>query len=291
MPRPRYSFSSHRTRRTDNIKKQRPKYPELAKTVVEDSDIILEILDARFIEETRNKDLEEEILKKNKRIIYILNKADLVEPSKISKEQLKQILPYVFVSCKDRVGIRELRKKIQMESKKIHKKPLTEDQIKQGFDNRIKVGVIGYPNTGKSSLINTLVGKSAAGVGSDAGFTRGMQKVRLTSEVVLVDTPGVIPKKEYSQSKTELITRQTKVGGRSYSQVRNPEEVVHLIMTDHPGVLEEHYKLDTRGDVDELLERLGRKKGILKKGGESNTDLVARNILKEWQTGKIKRGS
>lgn len=286
---PRYSFSSHRTRRTENIKKQRPKYPELAKTVVEDSDIILEILDARFIEETRNQELEGEILKKGKKIIFILNKADLVDLTKIPKEQLKEIFPYAFISCKEREGIRELRKKIQIESKRITKKPLTDDQIKQGFDNRIKVGVIGYPNTGKSSLINTLVGKSAAGVGSDAGFTHGLQKVRLTSEIILIDTPGVIPKEQYSQTKTDKLTRHTKVGGRSYSQVRNPEDVVHLIMTDHPGVLEEHYKLDTKGDVDEFLEKLGKKKNLLKRGGDSNTDMSAKFILKDWQEGKIRK--
>ncbi|VVB79782.1 GTPase Der [uncultured archaeon] len=286
---PRYSFSSHRTRRTENIKKQRPKYPELAKAVIEDSDIVLEILDARFLEETRNKELEEEILKKGKKVIFILNKADLVDPKKIPKEQLKELLPYVFISCKEREGVRELRKKLQIESKRIVRKPLTAEQIKQGFDNRIKVGIIGYPNTGKSSLINVLVGKNAAGVGSDAGFTRGMQKVKLTSDIVLIDSPGVIPKDQYSQIKTDKITKNTKVGGRSYSQVRNPEDVVHLIMTDHPGILEEHYKLDTKGDVDELLDRLGRKKGILKRGGEPNTDLVARNVLKEWQTGKIRK--
>ncbi len=285
---PRYSFSSKHTRNIENIRKQRPKYTELALKVIDESDIILEVLDARFIDETRNKELEELIVKKKKKLIFIINKYDLVDVKNLNKTLLKELMPYCFVSCKEREGIKDLRKKIQIASKRVDKKPLTSEQEKLGFDNRIKVGVIGYPNTGKSSLINILVGKSSAGVGSDAGFTRGIQKVKLSSNVVLVDTPGVIPRDEYHHSKTEKLARHTKLNARASSQVRNPENVVTLIMEEHPELLEKHYNIDAKGDVDYFLEELGKKRGFLKKGGETNTDMGARVVLKDWQTGKIK---
>ena len=81
----RYSFSSRRTRKIDNIRKQKQKYPTIADKIVESSDIILEILDARFPEETRNPEIEEEIIKKGKRIIYVFNKSDLVDKRKLRK--------------------------------------------------------------------------------------------------------------------------------------------------------------------------------------------------------------
>ena len=106
--RPRYSFSSRHTGKIRNIRKQRGKYPLIAKKIIEDSDIILEILDARFIQETRNEKFEEEIKQKNKRIIYVLNKADLIEKSHAKLP--KELSPYVFVSSTERKGIKELKR-------------------------------------------------------------------------------------------------------------------------------------------------------------------------------------
>jgi ribosome biogenesis GTPase A len=175
-----YTYSSHRTRRIEKIRKQRVKYPQVAKNIVDTSDIILEVLDARFLEETRNRELEKEIEKQDKKIIYVLNKSDLVKSSKL-KEIKGTVYPYVLVSCIKRKGIKDLRnliKRLAKDVEKREKREILKDKVVLGEDNRIKVGVIGYPNAGKSSLLNLLAGKSAAGVGADAGFTRNVQKIR-----------------------------------------------------------------------------------------------------------------
>lgn len=276
--RPRHSFSSRHTGKIKNIRKQKGKYPSIAQKVIQDSDIILEILDARFIQETRNEKFEEEVKKKNKRIIYVFNKADLIDKNNLKLSS--ELIPYVFVSSTQRKGIKELRNRIKIEAKKVEKKP--EDY------HKIIVGIIGYPNTGKSSLINSLIGKSSAGVGSDAGFTKSMQKIKLTQDIVLLDSPGIISEKEYSQQDKEKISNHAKLGARSYSQVKNPELVVATIIRDYPGVLERTYKINSKGDSEKLLEELGKRKGFLKRGGEVNEDATARLILKDWQTGKIK---
>jgi hypothetical protein len=187
----------------------------------------------------------------------------------------------VFFSCISREGSKELREKIKIESKKIK---IPEDKTL----NKITVGVIGYPNTGKSSLINILIGKKSAGTGAEAGFTKGMQKLRLTSEIVLLDSPGVIPQEEYSGVEQEAISKHAKVGGRSYSQVREPEFVIAYLMREFPGILEKHYDIPADGDSEILLEELGTKRGFLKKKGVVNTDQIARFVLRDWQEGKIK---
>ncbi len=272
--RAKYIFSSRKTKRatkSPKLRKQKEKYPSLVEKIIEDSDIILEVLDARFVRETRNIELEKKIKRKKKKIIYVLNKSDL------TKKTSSKIPQSINVSCKTKKNIKKLRDKIKIVSKKI--KP---------SNDKIIIGVIGYPNTGKSSLINLLVGKSKAGVGADAGFTKGIQKIRLANEIILLDTPGVIPNEEYSNIEKEKIAQHTIVGGRSYSQVKDPEMVIAKLIKDYPDVLEEHYKTEAKADAEKILNELGKKWNFLKKKGLIDSDKTARKILKDWQAGVIR---
>lgn len=274
--------SSMKTRSPLSKDTSKAKFPALVEKIIQMSDIILEILDARFITETRNPEFEEHIKKLGKKIIYVFNKADLVDIKKIKKEEIKDLIPRVFVSAITRSGGKELRDKIK----------ITASTIKNPVDTALKkvtVGIIGYPNAGKSSLLNLLVGKPAAGVGADAGFTKGIQKVGLTSRIVLLDSPGVIPSREYSSSEMFTASRNAKVGARSYSQVRSPEIVISNLIKEFPSVFDNFYNISSDGDSEILIEELGRKKGFLKKNNEVDEDKTARLILKDWQAGKIRR--
>jgi len=257
------------------------KFPALADEIVSMSDIIIEVLDSRFINDTRNYELEEQIKKLGKKIIYVFNKSDLVNTREIPKEIIKPLSPRVFVSCTLRKGSRELRDKIKM----------TADSVKNRSDkklNKVTVGVVGYPNLGKSSLINFLVGKPAAGVGAEAGFTKGIQKVNLTSDIVLIDSPGVIPSKEYSNSENFTISRHAKVGARSYTQIKDPEIILSYLTKDFPKEFDKFYNTSSNGNVELLIEQVGRKKGFLRKNNEVDEDKTSRMIFKDWQDGKIK---
>jgi len=279
----RYSFSCRRTGHIENIRKQRPKVPEVAKQVICQSDIVLEVLDARFIDETRIPELEEEIEKKGKRLIYILNKEDLLDKSKLreikEKLELEGLKPYALISCTTKRGKKNLIKIIRIEVKKLGKR--------KGVKERVQIGIIGYPNTGKSSLINFLTGMATARTSAKAGFTKGIQKIKFTGDIVILDTPGVIAEKEYSHLIQEKVARHAKIGARTYSEVKEPEFVVARIMKHYPDVLEKYYKIDAKGNSEVLIEELGRRKNWLIKGGEVDTDRTARFILKEWQEGKI----
>ena len=186
MVRVRYSFGCRHTRNIKNIKKQRGKYPDVMKDVVRISDIILEILDARFIEETRNIKVEKDVLEQGKILVYVINKSDLIDVENTKKTLPKWMRPYVFISATKDYGLNKLKGKIKMESKRIlansgktklqeNKKELTQKHnlVKDiGNKKRIHVGIIGYPNVGKSSVINFITRRSVAKTAKQAGFTR-----------------------------------------------------------------------------------------------------------------------
>ncbi|VVB83795.1 GTPase Der [uncultured archaeon] len=273
---------SRSPQRLKNIKRQKGKYPLLAEKIVQMSDIILEILDSRFIKETRNSEIEDMIKRENKKIIYVFNKSDLIDLEKIDRGYIEKLNPKVFVSCTKRGGIKELRDRIKILAGK----------VKEHVDkraNKITVGVVGYPNTGKSSVINLLSGKNATRTGSEAGFTKGIIKVKLTSDILLVDSPGIIPNKEYSSSNNLVMSQHTKLGARAYNQVKEPEVAVAEIMKEFPSIIENFYDIDSDGDSEVLIENLGRQRKFLIKGNKVDEDRTARLILKDWQEGKIKR--
>jgi len=269
--------TKHQRRAEKGLKKarkQRKKFPELLTKVVETSDIILQVLDSRFIEETRNREIESLIKRKGKKILYVLNKSDLVKKEKL--KGLKEVIPYVLVSATKRNGGKELRDKIKYLSR----------TIKSDTSERFSVGVIGYPNTGKSSIINLLIGKKSAKTGATAGFTKGLQKLKLTKDIVLVDSPGVIPIREYSSIDAEKISQHAMIGARDYHKIKEPELTVSHLIKMRKSLFEDFYKIKFK-DAEDLIEKLGKKKNILKKGGVVNEDKTARLIVKDWQEGKI----
>ncbi|MFW6231159.1 MAG: GTPase [Nanoarchaeota archaeon] len=230
--------------------------------VIREADIILEVLDARSIDKTRNVEIEDKVRDSGKTLIYVMNKCDLVDVDEV-KERKKELKPSVFISAKDHLGTKMLREAI----------------LKHADKKEIKVGVLGYPNTGKSSLINALKGRASAKASAESGYTKGLQNVRISKRILLLDTPGVIPYKEKDEIK------HGSTGSVDYSQVKDPEEVVFSLFGEHPGIVD-FYDVDG-DDEEEMLENIALKFRYLKKGGVADTKKAARMILKDWQRGNI----
>jgi len=245
--------------------------PESVNYVITNSDIVLCVLDARFISETRNLYIEEKIKEMNKKIIYVINKIDLV--LKIDQKEFDKFSPNILVSCLTRRGVHELRTKIKIIAKQLEK------------DSNVYIGVVGYPNTGKSSVINLILGKrEIAKTSSVSGFTKGVQLLKLSEGIYLFDSPGIIPATERF---TELV-KLAKIGVKTFDRTENPDLFVHELMKQYPGLFEKFYKIDAKGDSEKLMEEFGRKKCMLLKKGEIDVERAARMILKDWQKGKIK---
>jgi len=279
----KYLFSPKKTgksRKSPTTNKHKIPYPKMVSEVIRTSDVVLEVLDARFIEKTRNKELEKMIREAGKKLIFVLNKADLVDMNEIKMNlDLSDITPYFFFSCKEQIGRKRLRDGIKIEVKKL--------KIKY---KKARVGIIGYPNTGKSSLINILARRKGAGTSPEEGFTKAMRKIRLSRDILILDTPGVIPEKEYSSEvKLANLKKNTEIGAKTYASVKEPEIIVHDFVKNNPGVLEKYYEIDVQEDSEALLEKVGMKKSFLKKGGVVDTQRTARQIIRDLQEGKIKR--
>ena len=262
--------------KSSHTHKHRGSIPSIVDNIVEQADIILEVLDSRFIEKTRNFEIENKVKKLGKKIIYVFNKLDLVNVSKIKQNiELQELKPGIFFSARERKGSAELRKLIKIEASKLNQ-------------DSINIGVIGYPNTGKSSIINLLSGKAVAKTSSEAGYTKGIQKIKLSEGIYLIDTPGIIPPKEKIGYDKEYQLKHTQIGAITWDKTKNPDMVVFRLTEEYPGVLEKYYEIKAENDSEVLIEKLGRKLNYLKKGNLVDENRVSKKILKDWQEGKIK---
>src|SRR3989344_3370366 len=146
---------------------------DLLDEVIKNSDIILIILDARMINQSINKFIESKIEYYKKRYLFVINKIDLISKQEQNKINLKNSIE---ISARNYISTVRLLNKIRELAKG---KPVT-------------VGVVGFPNTGKSTLINVLKGRKSAGTSPVSGYTKVLQMVKITKDIMMIDTPGIL---------------------------------------------------------------------------------------------------
>jgi len=230
--------------------------------VLKEADILLLILDARFPNLTLNEELKDKA--KEKPIIYVLNKADLATKSSLEKWKRKY-KNTVYISAKEHRGTTILLRKIL--------------EVAQG--KKVTVGIVGYPNTGKSSVINALKGRKSAGTSPHAGFTKAKQCIRITENIFLIDTPGVLPYLEKDKEKLALI------GAVDINKTKDPDLAATDLIKQKRNLLCKYYGVQ-EGSPEKILESIATRYKKVQKGGIPNIDETARMILRDWQRGKIK---
>jgi len=236
-------------------------------STIEKSDILVIVLDARFIHETINAEIIEKIKKQDKPYFYAVNKTDLkniIDESTIPK-------PYVLVSAFNHVGKSDLRKMMFMIGEK-----------KYGKNCSLKIGILGYPNVGKSSIINMLKMKKSASTSIMSGRTKSEKIIRIDERILLIDTPGVIPYGEADKLKLLLI------GSIDYEKVKYPDDALEDVMRKYPGVIEKYFGVEPGDDHSETIEKIALKMHLLRKGGLPDTQRAARMIIREFQSGKLR---
>ena len=242
---------------------------DLVNKVISDSDILLMVLDSRMIDGTRNMEIEDKVVRFGKPLIYVMNKCDLVDKHYIEKIR-KNTPNSIFISAKEHLGTKMLRERIMIAASKLKLK-------------EVRVGVLGYPNVGKSSLINALNGKRSTPTSSVSGYTKAVQKVNVGGGIMLIDTPGVIPYMENAVN-----AKHSFIGTIDHIKEKDPDVVAMQLMNEFPGLLEKFYDVEINEDKDDTLEAIARKFNMVEKGNSPDIFRAARKILYDWQTGKIK---
>lgn len=268
-------------------------YWDLVKRIVKESDVVLEILDARLISLSRNEEVEKIIAESGRPLIYVINKSDLVSKESL-QNQMQSLGEYdkVFISKKNRKSIIILLRTIKKIFKQYGKREMKERKVgdpKLKFREAkadIVVGVLGYPNVGKSSVINALAHKQKAKVSKKAGTTHGIHWIRASDEIKLIDSPGVIPLQKDDDLRYGLI------GARDSQNLKNPEVVAHylieLFLKENKKNFEGWYNIQIEeSNQEDILAQIALKKGKLLKGGIADETRAAMIIVQDWQQGKL----
>ncbi|KAI4835775.1 nucleolar GTP-binding protein 2 [Plasmodium brasilianum] len=248
--------------------------------VIDSSDIILEVLDARDPVGTRCKRVEQNIKKhrSNKHIILLINKIDLI-PTSVAEKWIK-LLSKEYPTIAYHASIN---------------KPFGKDdlfniirQFSQFYKNQkkkhIHIGLIGYPNVGKSAIINSLKKKVVCVSASVPGQTKYWQFIKLTTKIYLIDSPGIVP---YNIEDSDKIIRNT----MRLEKITNP----HFYIDDILKIVNKKYILNiyklpqdlTFENSEEFLEILAKKMGKLLKGGQPDITAASKIIISDWIKGKI----
>jgi len=154
---------------------------------------------------------------------------------------------------------------------------------RRAVDHDVNVAVVGYPNTGKSSIINMLSGRKVARSSISAGYTRGEQIVKVSENIYLIDLPGIIPFEEIDQADLALIA------AKSPWQIRNVQAAAErLIIALRRNGVKEIMGFDISSkEPEEVLEELAIEKKKLRKGGMPDIDSISKILLLQWQKGKL----
>ena len=243
-------------------------YWVIVRNIVKKADVVLEILDARFPNITRIRKLEKMA---GKKMIIVLNKIDLLSHSTIENikgEYAKT--KFILVSSKNSWGIKKLIWLVKSSSP----------------HENIKVAIIGYPNTGKSTLINQLSSGGRARTSTESGFTKGKQIIKGKQGITLMDTPGIVPFEDRDEIRLGLVS------GISPSKLKDPDlvatKLIRIFKKNNPLDFGKYYGIDMNLDSYSVLLEIGKKRHMLLKKGEIDERRVAISILEDWHKGTIK---
>lgn len=297
--------------------KSRKQFDKAYKEVVDASDVILYVLDARDPQATRSKKLEEAILADpSKRLILVLSKVDLIPDESLRQwlHYLKQSFPTVPVRSTNGVsGAKGFNKSLTRAN--------TAGQLLQALKSyaersnlgrAITVGVVGFPNVGKSSIINALISRrgrnsNACPVGNEAGVTRTLREVKMDNKLRIVDSPGIVfpeftgeaDKGSKSEQKREFQSQLVLLNAIPEKEVVDPESAVELLLrrlakdNSMADEFKEYYKLPALPMISfenftkQVLIHIARTHGRLGRNGIPNLSSSAVVVLNDWRDGRF----
>ena len=247
-------------------------------------DLVIELVDARIPLSSRNPDIDE--LGKNKYRLILMNKADLAD-----KEQTKKWAEY-FKSKGFFVVSLDARTKNSMKSitdivMEACKEKIERDR-KRGIKNRpVRAMVVGIPNVGKSTFINSYAGKACAKTGNKPGVTKGKQWIRLNKNVELLDTPGIL----WPKFEDQLVGLRPALIGSIKDEILNIDELamelIKYLIKNYSGIINARYEVDESKELTDIIVDIAKNRNCLLKGGEPDYSKAAALVIDDFRSGKM----
>ena len=249
-------------------------------------DLVIELVDARIPVSSRNPDID--TLGKGKARLILLNKSDLADERKNegwteffkkkgyyvvrmdarNKGSMKQVSAIIAEACKEK----------------------TERDLRRGIKNRpVRAMVVGIPNVGKSTFINTFAGKACAKTGNKPGVTKGKQWIRLNKNVELLDTPGIL----WPRFENQEVGQRLAMIGSMNDEVLNLDELaldtIKFLLKEYPGNLKERYGIEEDAEALQVMEAIAARRGCVKQGGITDYEKTAGIVLDDFRSGRTGR--
>ena len=247
-------------------------------------DIVIELLDARVPLSSRNPDID--TLANNKYRLVLLNKCDLADRNITAawenyfKE--KGIL-VVTINARDGQGMKSITAKIQEACKE-----KIERDRKRGILNRpIRAMIVGIPNVGQSTFINSYARKACTKVGNKPGVTKGKQWIKINKNVELLDTPGILWPKFEDESVGEHLAYIGSINDEILQKTELACDLITFLTEEYPNLLHERFEVDESQAAADILHGIALNRGCLLKGQELDYEKAASILLDDFRSGKL----
>ncbi len=247
-------------------------------------DLVIELVDARIPISSRNPDIDE--LGKQKARLILMNKADLA-----SAEQTTAWTSYfrekgyfaVKLDARTKAGMKSIQDVIMEACRE-----KIERDRRRGIKNRpVRAMVVGIPNVGKSTFINTYAGKACAKTGNKPGVTKGKQWIRLNKNVELLDTPGIL----WPKFEDQRVGLYLALIGSIKDEILNIDdlslELIRILQEKYPNVLRERYQTEENQTPAEILGDIAQNRNCVKKGNELDYGKAAALVIDEFRSGRL----
>ena len=247
-------------------------------------DLVIELVDARIPLSSRNPDIDE--LGKHKARLILMNKADLADDAQTnswSEFFREQGCFVVKLDARTRAGMKKIGEVVLEACKE-----KIERDRRRGIKNRpVRAMVVGIPNVGKSTFINTYAGKACTKTGNKPGVTKGKQWIRLNKNVELLDTPGIL----WPKFEDQRVGLYLALIGSIKDEILNIDELslelIKILKEHYPGILAQRYGLAEEQEPPELLGQIAKNRNCIKKGNELDYSKAAALVIDEFRSGRL----
>lgn len=247
-------------------------------------DVVIELVDARIPYSSKNPDID--TLAANKSRILLLNKSDMADKAKTDewKRYYEEKGYFVaLINSKNRNSVKSVNEIIKTACKE-----KIERDRKKGILNRpIRAMIVGIPNVGKSTFINSFAGKACTKTGNKPGVTKGKQWIRLDKNVELLDTPGIL----WPKFEDQLVGMRIAYIGSINENILNSTELAYglckFMYSSYPGILATKYGIEETADGEETLKRVAKSRGCIMRGGVLDIDKASFFIMDDFRNAKI----